>query len=272
MPTILDEIVEQTAVDLKKRKQKVSFNDLDSFEYFEQPVRDFREALRRPEEVSIIAEIKKASPSKGLIRPDFDPVKIADQYEEGGAAAISVLTDKPAFKGDLKYLESVRNKTSIPLLRKDFIIEPYQIKEARSYGADAVLLIVAITDGHQLEELLHAAEEFGLQALVECYSEEDYERVPFEFVDILGVNNRDLRNFEVDLHRGVDLLKKAPEETVLISESGLSSADDLHYLFNNDIHAALIGEYFMRQPDPGEAVKKLKDNVQELIQNSQNSK
>ncbi|SMO41187.1 indole-3-glycerol phosphate synthase TrpC [Fodinibius sediminis] len=265
MATILDEIVEQTALDLEKRRKKVSFKDLESHEMYEQPVRDFKGALNTPSDVSIIAEIKKASPSKGLIRRDFDPRRIAGQYEEGGASAISVLTDQPAFQGHLKYLKEASEEVSIPLLRKDFIIDPYQVKEARAYGADAVLLIVTITEGQQLEELLHATREFGMQALVECYSEEDFNRLSFDIVDILGVNNRDLRTFEVDLHRGVGILQQAPEETVLVSESGLGSAEDLYFLFNEGIHSALIGEHFMRRPNPGEAVGAMKQELQQLI-------
>lgn len=265
MANILDEIVEQTVLDLKKRKRKVSYNDLGSMEMYEKTLKDFRAALQLDEAVAIIAEIKKASPSKGLIRPDFDPQRIAGQYQEGGASAISVLTDEPAFQGSLKYLEIASREVEIPLLRKDFIVDPYQVKEAKAYGADAVLLIATITEGHQLEELLHATQEFGLQALVECYSEDDLQYVNFEQVDILGVNNRDLKTFNVHLHRGIELLHKAPEETVLVSESGLSSAEDLKLLFDEGIDAALIGEYFMRQPDPGEAVKNMKSKLRGLI-------
>ncbi|NGP86975.1 indole-3-glycerol phosphate synthase TrpC [Fodinibius halophilus] len=265
MPNILEEIVEQTVIDLRKRKQERSFSDLGDLELFERESRDFGEALQLENDVAVIAEIKKASPSKGLIREDFDPQRIAAQYQEGGASAISVLTDEPAFKGSLKYLETASKEVSIPLLRKDFIVEPYQVKEAKAFGADAVLLIATITDGHQLQELLHAAKEFELQALVECYSEEDFEYVNFEHVDILGVNNRDLRTFDVDLHRGVELLHKAPEDTVLVSESGLSSATDLQFLLERNIDAALIGEYFMRQENPGEAVSAMKSELQNLI-------
>ncbi len=265
MPNILDEIVEQTKIDLKKRKRKASFRDLEEMELFEKAPRDFGEALQLENDVAIIAEIKKASPSKGLIRPDFDPRKIAGQYQKGGASAISVLTDEPAFQGRLEYLEIASKEVSIPLLRKDFIVDPYQVKEAKAYGADAVLLIATITEGNQLNELLHATKEYGLQALVECYSEEDVEYVTFEHVDILGVNNRDLRSFEVDLHRGIELLHKAPKNTVLVSESGLGKAEDLRMLYDEGIHAALIGEHFMRQPDPGEAVKKMKSELKSLI-------
>lgn len=265
MATILEQIVEQTASDLKKRKQKVSYRDLESFEMYERPRRSLKDALMQEGQVSVIAEIKKASPSKGLIRPDFDPKRIAGQYQEGGAAALSVLTDEPAFQGSLDYLQVVSAEIELPVLRKDFIIDPYQINEARACGADAILLIATITEGNQLQELLHAAEELGLQCLTECYSEEDFSQLDFGKIDILGVNNRDLHTFEVDVHRGIALLQTAPEGTVLVSESGLSSAEDLKLLYDEGIHAALIGEHFMRQPDPGQAIKQMLGKFEELI-------
>lgn len=264
MATILEQIVEQTKEDLKKKKNKISFRDFESFENYEQERTSFSEALKSGDRISIIAEIKKASPSKGVIRRDFNPKKIAGQYVEGGASAVSVLTDEPAFQGHMDYLKAVADEISIPVLRKDFIVDPYQVKEARAYGADAVLLIATITEGNQLQELHHAASELGLQCLVECYSEEDLKQVNFEYVDILGVNNRDLKTFEVDVHRGVELLHQAPKDTILVSESGLSSAGDLKLLQDEGIHAALIGEYFMRQPDPGKAVKQMLDEREEL--------
>ncbi len=267
MSTILDKIVVQTSEDLSKRKKEISFNDLHSLEGFEKERINFKKALQT-ERVSIIAEVKKASPSKGIIRPDFDPVDIALRYEDGGASAISVLTDKPFFKGDLEYLSGVSKRVQVPVLRKDFIIDPFQIKEARAYGADAVLIIVAITDGSQINELLAAAKEFELTALVECYGQEDFDRIDFSKVDVLGVNNRDLRNFEVDVHRGVSILKQAPDETVLVSESGLSSGEDIALLRRKGIHSALIGEYFMRQSDPGKAVSELLEQGEEAFERS----
>jgi indole-3-glycerol phosphate synthase len=162
-------------------------------------------------------------------------------------------------------LEAASKNVSIPLLRKDFIVDPYQVKEAKAYGADAVLLIATITEGSQLDELLHATNEFGLQALVECYSEEDIEYINFDHIEILGVNNRDLRSFDVDLHRGIELLHKASEDIILVSESGLGKPEDLKLLYDEGIHAALIGEYFMRQSDPGEAVRGMKSKLKNLI-------
>lgn len=262
MSTILDKIVVQTSEDLIKRKKEISFNDLHSLEGFEKKRIDFKSALQKKDEVSIIAEVKKGSPSKGVIRKDFDPLDIALRYEEGGASAISVLTDKPFFMGDLEYLNAISKRVQLPLLRKDFIIDPFQIKEARAYGADAVLIIVAITDGSQLNELLAAAKEFELSALVECYDQAEFDRLNFEEVDILGVNNRDLKNFEVDVHRGISILQQAPEETILVSESGLSSGEDMALLRKEGIHSALIGEYFMRQNDPGDAVRELLESAE----------
>ena len=269
MASILEKIVEQTAIDVEKRRRKVSFKSLESLELYEKERRNFKKALQVDRDVALIAEIKKASPSKGVIRPDFDPQRIAAQYQKGGAAAISVLTDQPAFQGQVDYLTIASKEVSIPLLRKDFIIDPYQVKEARAYGADAVLLIATITDGHQLEELLHACRELRVQALVECYSQQDLELVNFEYVDILGANNRDLHTFEVDLHHGISLLQQAPEETVLVSESGISGAADLQLLYSEGINAALIGEYFMRQEDPGQAVQEMKQQLTKLVTNHQ---
>lgn len=270
MASILEQIVEQTAIDIRKRRRKTSFSDFDSFPDFERPWRSFREALCRGDTLSIIAEIKKASPSKGMIRKDFDPQKIAAQYQKGGAAAISVLTDEPAFKGSLEYLRIASNEVGLPAMRKDFIIDPYQVKEARAYGADAILLIATITEGNQLQELHHAATEFGLECLVECYTEEDLQQVDFEYVNILGANNRDLHTFEVDVHRGIALLRSAPEGTVLVSESGISNGRQLKLLQEEGIDAALIGEYFMRQDDPGLALKNLLEELQELSSQDSN--
>lgn len=267
MANVLQRIVEQTELDLQKRKKEISFNDLQSLQGFEKERIDFKEALKS-ESVSIIAEVKKASPSKGIIREDFNPVDIALRYQEGGASAISVLTDKPFFKGDLEYLSTISKLVQLPLLRKDFIIDPFQIKEARAYGADAVLIIVAITQGSQLNELIAATKEFGLSALVECYDQEDFDRLDFKEVDILGVNNRDLKYFNVDVHRGISILKQAPEETVLVSESGISTGEDIALLKREGIHSALIGEYFMRQSNPGKAVSELLEQGEEAFERS----
>lgn len=263
MADILEKIANQTLEDLRKRKREVSFRDLESLQGYEKRRLDFGAALSS-NSVSIVAEIKKASPSKGIIRADFNPLKIADAYIENGASAISVLTDEPFFQGSLTYLEKVSEVSSIPLLRKDFIVEPYQIKEARAYGADAVLLIVTMYEGSQLSELLAAAQEFGLTGLVECYEREEVENMDWNGIEILGVNNRDLKTFEVDLHRGIELLKLAPEKVVTVSESGIHKPADLMKLYKNGIQSALIGEHFMKQPNIGTGLRQFLDEFEDL--------
>lgn len=266
MASILDEIVEKTRSDLSKRRREISWKELESFPAFENEKKSLSNALKTGDSVSIIAEVKKGSPSKGIIRHDFNPTKIAEQYIEGGASAISVLTDEPFFMGSPDYLSKIAKISPIPVLRKDFIIEPYQVKEASAIGADAVLLIATICSGTQLSELIAAAKEFKLEALVECYHESEVDSLKWSEIDILGVNNRDLNTFTVDLHRGVELLKKAPDDVVTVSESGLKTAADLAVLYKNGIDAALIGEQFMRQKNPGKALKTMIQNQKKLIE------
>ncbi len=265
MSTILDRIVEQTTEDLAKRRKKVSMTDFNGFELFEAPRKDFIAPLTT-DGISVIAEVKKASPSKGVIRADFDPVDIALRYEDAGASCLSVLTDEPFFQGSLKYLEAIRRRVDLPLLRKDFIVDPYQVAEARAHGADAFLLIMAVLSDSQLDELLHAGIEYGIPALVECYDQDEVHRMPWDRVKLFGVNNRDLRTFETNVHRGTELLQSSPEGIVRISESGLSSAEDLSSLVRNGIHAALIGESFMRENDPGIALKTLLTDTERILE------
>lgn len=265
MSDILEQILDKTISDLAKRKREISLRDLESMELFDKKRRDFKGALNKKNSVSIIAEVKKASPSKGIIRSDFDPVRIADEYINNGAQAISVLTDEPFFKGSLTYLEQISKISTVPLLRKDFIIEPFQVKEAKAYGADAVLLIATMYNGTQLSELLSAVKEFGLHALVECYHEDEFHALDWDRVEIVGVNNRNLSTFEVDLHRGVSILKQAPENVVRVSESGLNLPEDILFLWKNGIHSALIGEHFMRQDHIGKSLKSLINGFESMI-------
>lgn len=257
MNNILEQILEKTASDLSKRKREISLRDLESMELYEKERLNFKKALSIKDGISIIAEVKKASPSKGIIRNDFDPLYIAGEYINNGARAISVLTDEPFFQGSLSYLENISKISSVPLLRKDFIIEPFQVKEAKAFGADAVLLIATMYSGTQLSELISAVNEFGLQALVECYHEDEFHELDWDQVGIVGVNNRNLSTFDVDLHRGVSILSQAPEHVVRVSESGLNRPEDILFLWENGIHSALIGEYFMKQDHIGESVKNL---------------
>lgn len=264
MADILRKITEQTNEDLQKRKREISFRDLESFGLFGKERLKFSEAINKDGTVSIIAEIKQASPSKGIIRQDFNPLKLVDTYIENGASAISVLTDEPFFQGSLNHLEKAAEISTVPLLRKDFILEPYQVKEARAYGADAVLLIDTLYDGGQLYELLAATKEFELQALVECYHQEEIENLNWDDIEIVGVNNRNLSTFEVDLHRGVELLGKVPAGIVRVSESGISKPEDLRVLYQHGIHSALIGEHFMKQKDTGNSLKNFINEFEEL--------
>jgi|WetSurMetagenome_2_1015567.scaffolds.fasta_scaffold249293_2 indole-3-glycerol phosphate synthase len=207
--------------------------------------------------ISVIAEIKKASPSRGVIRADFNPGTIAQQYIAGGASALSVLTDERFFQGSLKYLEEVRALTRAPLLRKDFVLDPYQLVEAKAYGADAVLLIAAALEPAYLRELQAEAASLGLECLVEVHSEAEIESLDQSRCELIGINNRDLATFVTDLNVSLKLRGLIRKETTVVSESGISNPADLARLKAAGIHAVLIGEAFMRQEDPGEALAAL---------------
>ncbi|MDI3256249.1 MAG: indole-3-glycerol phosphate synthase TrpC [Kyrpidia sp.] len=220
------------------------------------PVRDFRAALERGAArrrqgagVGLIAEVKKASPSKGLIRPDFNPLVIADDYMRGGADCMSVLTDRTFFQGDPAYLEQIRERSDIPLLRKDFIIDERQIWEARCVGADAVLLIVAILSDAALARFIEEVRRLGMTPLVEVHSEEELRRAAAVGAEVIGVNNRDLRTFEVDLGVTERLVPKAPAGALVISESGIFSAEDVRRVREAGARAILVGESLMRNRD-----------------------
>lgn len=217
---------------------------------------DFAGALRGAG-VSLIAEVKKASPSKGLIREDFDPEAIARAYADNGAAALSVLTDEAYFQGCDAYLQSARRVSGLPVLRKDFTVDPYQIHEARLLGADAILLIVALMDGGQLEDFQGLARDHGLAALVEVHTRTELERVLAAGADPVGINNRDLKTFETTLDITFELCRFIPESVTLVSESGIKSHDHLRQLGDAGIHAVLVGESLMRADDVGAAVRAL---------------
>ncbi|MFH7319097.1 indole-3-glycerol phosphate synthase TrpC [Desulfurivibrio sp. D14AmB] len=221
--------------------------------------RGFMAALRaRPAEVAIIAEIKKASPSKGVIRPDFNPVLIADGYLRGGAAAISVLTDRDFFQGSLAYLAQVRDRVPLPVLRKDFLIDPVQVEEAAVCGADAILLIAAILEVSQLRELREQAEGLGMDVLVEIHDEAEAEQALMAGARLIGVNNRDLRDFSMDLNTTFRLRRLIPPEIPLVSESGIRDHTDIMALAEHGIGAALVGETLMRAADPAQALLALR--------------
>lgn len=221
------------------------------------PVRDFVAALRAKSDVALIAEVKKASPSAGIIRADFDPVAIAQTYERHGAACLSVLTDEHFFQGHLDYLRAVRQAVQIPVLRKDFIIDRYQVVEARAAGTDCILLIAECLDDCHLRDLYFYASELGMESLIEIYDPENLDRVLKLDPALVGVNNRDLRSMVTDLDHTVRLAPRLPESTLLVSESGIKSRADVDRLKAGGARAMLVGETLMRSADIGRAVDEL---------------
>ena len=264
MKTILDQIVADTRELVARRKAHVPIRRLEEKPFFHGPTLSLAKALRR-DHLAVIAEIKKASPSKGVIRPDFDVTDLARQYKAARADAVSVLTEPTHFQGSLDYLARARCTVDLPLLRKDFIIDPYQLVEARAYGADAVLLIAAVLDRVHLRDLHQAADALGLSCLVEVYEPEECDRIDFDQVKILGVNNRNLRTFEVDVDHALRVFAEVPEGIVRVAESGLRSADELAYLRARGVDAVLIGETFMRAAEPGAKLRAMKREVEEKL-------
>ncbi len=265
--TILDRIVDDTRALIAKRKQAVPARVLEQRIASAGATRSLEAALRR-DHLAILAEIKKASPSKGVIREDFDVPDLARQYEASGAAAVSVLTEPLHFQGSLDNLALARQVVDLPLLRKDFIVDPYQLLEARAFGADAVLLIAAVLSRDELFDLHQAAHELGLDCLVEVYERSEIDRLDFDQVKILGVNNRDLRTFEVDINHSPRVFEDAPADVVRVSESGLRAADDLAHLRRHGVDAVLIGETFMRAAEPGKTLRALQADVSSILNRS----
>lgn len=258
MSTILDKIVSNKRREIEQQRGLTPESFLEKQLAQAPPVRDFRAALDKPGEVRIIAEVKKASPSAGVLRADFDPVSIARIYAEHGAAAISVLTDEHFFQGQLDYLARVRRAVAPPVLRKDFILDPYQILEARVEGADAVLLIAEILDDETLRSLLATTHRLGMQALVELYDAENVNRVVDSGAQIIGINNRNLRSFVTRLEHTMELAERIPKNRCLVSESGIKTRDDMRRLQQAGVRAVLIGETFMRAPDIGAKLDELR--------------
>ncbi len=263
--TILDRIIERTREVVASRRRQTSVSELEQSELFGKTRRPFGDTLSAAP-LAVIAEVKRASPSKGIIREDFDPVAIARSYDESGAAAISVLTEPDFFQGSLDYLRHIRSETQAPLLRKDFIIDPYQVVEARSAGADAILLIATALDPSQLHELHEAAAEYGLECLVEVYDARELDRLDVDRLQIIGANNRDLRTFEVDISRSLEILRVLPDHITTVSESGIETAHDLARLVGYGIDAALVGETFMRAPSPGDHLRRTLDELTTLLE------
>jgi len=216
--------------------------------------RDFTAALQQRiavQENAVIAEIKKASPSKGLIREDFDPVSLAESYVNGGATCLSVLTDKKYFQGSDRFLENIRSAVNLPILRKDFMLDTYQVTEARALGADAILIILAMVDDILAAELTAAAREQGLSILPEVHNRAELERALKLNTQLIGINNRNLHSFATSLQTTTELLSHVREDKTIITESGIHTSDDIRYMNEAGIYGFLIGESLMRQPDPG---------------------
>jgi indole-3-glycerol phosphate synthase len=221
------------------------------------PARNFRLALSG-RDCRIIAEVKRRSPSKGLLCRDFDPARIARVYQQSGAAAVSVLTDREFFAGDKEYLIDIKGKVNLPLLRKDFIVDVCQIYETRLLGADAVLLIAAILEAEQLADYLAAAQDLGMSALVEVHDRQDLDKTLAAGAGLIGINNRNLKTFATDIRTSLDLMAAIPEDRIVVSESGIRTREQIETLMAAGIHAFLIGETLMQAEDRGEKLRELR--------------
>jgi indole-3-glycerol phosphate synthase len=257
MTTILDKIIATKREEIAAAKAATSEAELREQLASAPDVRDFFAALAAPGKIKLIAEVKKASPSKGTIRDDFHPVEIARTYERHGATCISVLTDHHYFQGSLLFLREIRAQTSIPLLRKDFILDRHQLLEARVAGADAVLLIAECLDDCQLRALHNETIDLGMTPLVELYDPANLPRVLEAGAQLVGINNRDLRTFEVDLQHTVRLRKQIPRDVLVVGESGIYTSADVRMLADAGVNAILVGESLMASEDIGAAVDRL---------------
>ena len=260
MHDVLKRILARKQEEVAERRARVSQFELKTRAASAPPVRGFADAVAGKVaggHPAVIAEVKKASPSKGVIRADFDPAAIARSYAAGGAACLSVLTDVDFFQGSDAYLQQARAACALPVLRKDFIVDPYQLYEARVLGADCVLLIAAALDDAQLAEYAFLAAELGMDVLLEVHDIDELERALPVPARLLGINNRNLRSFDVSLQTTLDLKAMVPADRVLVTESGILTRDDVALMRGEGVHAFLVGEAFMRQPEPGEALRAL---------------
>ena len=257
MQDTLSKIVAHKRTEIAAAKARTPLAELQARVTQAPPVRDFVAGLKANNPVGLIAEVKKASPSAGVIRADFDPVAIAKIYEQSGANCLSVLTDEHFFQGHLDFLKAIRGEVSIPVLRKDFVLDQYQVIEARAAGADAVLLIAECLPGPELTELHSAILDQGMTPLVELYDAENLDRVLALRPRLVGVNNRDLRTFVTDINRAIQLHERVPRGIPFVAESGIRTAADVTRLKAAGIDAMLVGESLMRQPDIGKAVREL---------------
>lgn len=259
-PDILKKILAKKVEEVAKRRQGMSIANLEELASGMESPRGFYKALNSKvlaKKPAVIAEIKKASPSKGVIREDFNPIEIGQDYAMNGATCLSVLTDKEFFQGSEVYLQMVRERCPLPVLRKDFMIDCYQIYEARALGADCILLIVAALEDSQMHELAAAATQLGMDVLVEVHDEKELQRALTLDTKLIGINNRNLRSFETSLQTTLTLKADIPDDRLIITESGIHSHEDVQLMLDNDIYAFLVGEVFMRAASPGQKMREL---------------
>lgn len=260
MSDILNKILATKAIEVASAKAKISLEQIQTMASQQAPARDFVGAIRQKiaaGQSAVIAEIKKASPSKGVIRADFKPAEIAASYEQGGAACLSVLTDEQYFQGSADYLKQARAACNLPVLRKDFMIDAYQVYEARAMGADCILLIAAALSLPKMQELESVAHSLGMAVLVEVHNGEELTEALKLTTPLLGINNRNLRTFEVTLDTTLGLLNQISADKIVVTESGIFTADDVALMRNKNVHTFLVGEAFMRQDDPGAELAKV---------------
>jgi len=259
-PDILKQILARKTEEVSRRRERMSITDLEDIAKDTEAPRGFYQALKAKvvaKKPAIIAEVKKASPSKGVIRENFQPVEIAQDYSMNGATCLSILTDKDFFQGSEVYLQMARQACPIPVLRKDFIIDSYQLYETRALGADCILLIVAALEDSQMHELADTAKQLGMDVLVEVHDEAELNRALCLDTPLIGINNRDLRSFETNLQTTLILKDKIPEDKIVITESGIHSHEDVQLMLANGIYSFLVGEAFMRAERPGLKMREL---------------
>ena len=260
MSDILNKILATKAIEVAAAKTKLSLDEVKILAFAQAKPRDFVGSIRAKiaaGQAAVIAEIKKASPSKGIIRENFNPAEIAVSYENGGAACLSVLTDKEYFQGSSEYLKQARAACNLPVLRKDFMIDAYQVYEARAMGADCILLIAAALELSKMRELETVAHVLGMAVLVEVHDGDELELALQLETPLVGINNRNLRTFDVTLQTTLGLLDRLPDDRIIVTESGIFTADDVKLMRDNKVHTFLVGEAFMRQPDPGDELAKV---------------
>lgn len=256
---ILAGILEVKKKEVSDLRKKYSFSSFSDIEFFQEETLSFYNSFRDNSVMSVIAEIKKASPSKGILKEDFDHMSIADTYFHNGANAVSILTDEKFFRGNISFLNDIAKIKSVPLLRKDFIIDEYQIFQSKAFGADFILLICELLSTNQIAEFTHAANEVGLEVLLELHSEEQLKKIDFNLNKLIGINNRNLNDFSVDLNTCINISQNLPESVIVVAESGINKKEEVQFLSKSNIDAILVGEYLMRSKNIDTALIQLKE-------------